>query len=475
MFKSKKQSDFLTVIFFISIAFLLVYFVPVTINNLLWLLFIPLVWNSSKDYIWLIFLLILYDMPGGLFYGGERGDALRLPIYSIVSGFSFTIQDFLLITLLFKIIVRKGYSGFNIWKELFYGKSLVSLFYYFIILLLITFILGAGFDEMRMLYRIIINLLLVVVIINVLNTKNILFKFLNTLFPFVFIALLLQSYSLINGHQLITLFKPDIIAINGEYGRTDGSWNRAIEMSYTIFICFMGSLYFLKTQRLSSRYRNYYMAILFLSYLSMFLSGSRSWFIAYSLGIVLFFIGGISSFHKIIGPIILSTVIIIILINVSPSINGQVNNAWSRLVTVKEVTSDEGFQESSAAGRYDDRAPRVLEGFFQSTIVFGAGFSKLNSVYSDVHVGYHNLLLNGGVFGMFLWLSFFGKLFLKAYYFSLNFFSVFPIIALLFINFGVQTIGYNSTWEMLFLFSFSLALINVEYKSRPSLNEKKVI
>lgn len=475
MFKSKKQSNFLTVIFYIGLAILLVYFIPVTINKLLWLLFIPLIWKSSKDHIWLIFLLLLYDMPGGLFFGGEREDMIRLPLYTVVSGFSFSIQDILLITLFFKVIYNKDYKGFLIMRELYFGKAIVSLFYYFIVLLLITVILGAGINEFRILYHIILNLLIVFVVLNVLNTKSILFKFLNTLFPFVFIALSLQAYSLFNGHQLITLFKPDIIAINGEYGRTDGDWNRAIEMSFTIFICFTGSLYMLKTQRLSHNQRNYYMAILFLSYLSMFLSGSRSWFVAYSVGVVLFFIGGISSFHKIIVPIILSTVIIITLINVSPTINSQINNAWSRLVTVKEVANEGGFQESSAAGRYDNRAPRVMEGFFQSTIVFGAGFSKVNTEYSDLHVGYHNLLLNGGIIGFLFWLSFFGKLFLKAYSFSLNLFSVFPIIALLFINFGVQTIGYNSTWGMLFLFSFSLALIHVEYKGRTDLSEKTLI
>ena len=78
-------------------------------------------------------------------------------------------------------------------------------------------------------------------------------------------------------------------------------------------------------------------------------------------------------------------------------------NSWSRVITVEKVIEGD-ITGGGTISRYDIRAPKVMEGFFSSSVVFGAGFSNHYYKYSDGHVGYHNILLNAGLTGSFIFL-----------------------------------------------------------------------
>jgi hypothetical protein len=471
LFKRHGIFEFFELFFYLIVAFILVYYVDVRLNRWLFLIVLPLGWFSKRDYLWIAFLFILKEMPGGLFSGGLRDDPYRLPIYSLAPGFSFALNELFILIFFAKSLFNRRIK--NNYISPFFRKELNLLLWLFIILILISPLLGMSFNSLSNVFKLSITFTLFYSVLRLLNTEEQLINFLRVMFPFAFVGLALQIYGLMNGEQLIALVKPGIKTVQGSYisGDPEG-WIRPIELGHAMLITFSGSLFLLISGRHNFS-KQYLILINLISFLVVLMSGTRSWFIAFCTGYIAFFF---LARERIPRLIINSTVVIIIFIFFIGGIsvvNNQVKNALSRFVTIEKVIEGD-ITGGGTISRYDIRAPRVMEGFYSSTIILGAGFSDHFYEYADGHVGYNNILLNTGVTGFLLFLYFIIQVFRKPIAIAKKYkninkplikTSIISLIILLIINTGSQTIGFTpDSINRIVLMIFSLIMIDLAVK-----------
>lgn len=470
-YKKDKVPVFLELLFFLFLAFVLVYFLNVRINRMLFLLFLPLVWLSKRDYFWLVFFFILMEQPGGLFSGGLRDDQYRLPIYTLAPGFSIAFSELFILLLLAKTIITRRYR-INYFNP-FFHNHLKMLLVLYLVLIMVSLLMGMGINSMVNIIKLSIALSLFYSVVRILNSEDQIINFLRLIFPFAFVALALQVYGLINGEQLIALVKPGVLSSQGVYDISGGqtSWLRPIEMSHAMLVAFTGSLWLLAKGN-SDFKKQYLLLINLLSFLVIFLSGTRSWVISFIIGYVLFFLFMGIKTPKLPVRSFIAIMLFAFVISTFPVINRQIQNSWSRIVTLEKVIEGD-ITGGGTIGRYDVRAPRVIEGYFSSTIILGAGFSDHFFKYADGHVGYHNILLNTGIAGLILFLFIIYKV--LRYPFIINKIivsnksmlktSIIPLVILLIINAGTQTIGFTPDGvNRIILMAFSLIMIDIAVK-----------
>jgi hypothetical protein len=471
--RGKRIPEFIELLLYLLVAFILVYFVDVRLNKWLFLIFLPIVWFSKRDYLWIAFFFILMELPGGLFSGGLRDDPYRLPIYTFAPGFSFAIHELFIILIFAKSLLVKRISS-NYYPP-FFKKELRLLLWLFIALVLISPLLGMNMNSMSNVFKLSLALTMFYSIFRLINTEKQLINFLTLMFPFAFVALALQIYGLLNGEQLIALVKPEVSVAQGIYNITTkpGEWIRPIEMSHAMFITFSGSLVLLMSKR-HNLHRHYLILINLVSFLVILMSGTRSWVIAFSIGYIAFFLLAGKRTPKLIINSIVVILIVLLSVKVIPVINKQVKNALSRIATVEKVVGGD-ITGGGTISRYDVRAPRVMEGFLSSSIVLGAGFSDHFYKYADGHVGYHNMLLNAGIAGFLIFLyvgwrvlrfpfriagahNCLNKPFVKI--------SIIPFVILMVINTGTQTLGFTPDGvNRIVLMVFSLIMIDMAIRA----------
>jgi O-antigen ligase len=465
-----RNKEFIELLLYLLVAIVLVYLIPAPVNKVIFLGFLPIIWKTKRDYLWLVFFFILEDIPGGLFSGGLANDPYRLPLYTIMPGISFSIREIYLMLLFIKVLIKPEYRQ-KLQKN-YFSKELSLTGYYLILLLFISALLGMTFDGYKDFYKLCISLTLFISIPAILRNRENLMKFLNILFPFAIIAILLQVYSLSYGQQLIAVFKPSASIIQGILSGSESTeqWQRPIEMAHVLLVCFTGSLVFLnKGERFFKP--GYLVVINLLSFLGIFLTGTRTWFLALIILYIYFFLTRMKQMSAgSIRRIIIASVIIIG-ISFIPVIRNQTSNAWNRLSTLEKFAEGD-ITAGGTSSRFDVRAPKVMEGFKSSTIIVGAGFSELFYQYRDGHVGYNNILLNAGIIGMILFMGIIAKALFLPYKFSKSKIlsihsknelraSILLLVALLVINIGSQMIGYTPEGSNRFLLMvLALTFIN---------------
>jgi len=462
----KRNKEFFEILLYLTIAAVLVYYVPAPFNKILFLGVLPLAWRTKRDYLWLAFFFIVGDMPGGLFSGGLVGDPYRLPIYNLMPDISFTIREIYLLLILVKVLFKPDRKQ-NFQKN-YFTKELTLLGYYLILLLVISTFMGMTFDGYKSFYKICLNLTLFISVPLIFYNRDYFVKFLNILFPFAIIAILFQVYSLTFGQQLIAVLKPGVGVLSGSGSAEE--WQRPIEMAHVLLVCFTGSLFFLNKGNRFFKLR-YLIIINLVSFLAIFLTGTRTWFLALILVYLYFFLTRLQQISSVFIRYIFIISAIVIGIGFVPVIRDQIFNAWDRLSTLENFAEGD-ITAGGTVSRFDVRGPRVMEGFRASTIISGAGFSKLYYEYQDGHVGYQNMLLNAGIAGIIL----FALIIAKALYipYRMSMFGNLPslskhelkassllLIALLIINTGTQTLGYTPDGNNRFLLMvLALTFIN---------------
>ena len=465
-------SEFFELLFYLFVAFILVYFVDFRLNRWVFLIILPIVWFSKRDYLWIAFFFILMEMPGGLFSGGLKDDLYRLPIYSLAPGFSFSIHELFILVILAKTLFLRRIT--NNYSPPFFQKDLKSLSWLFTGLILISPVLGMSLNSISNVFKLALSLTLFYSLIRLISTEDQLIRFLKIMLPFAFLALSLQFYGLINGEQLIALFKPGIKATQGTYSVDNPEgWIRPIEMGHAMVITFTGSFFLLIRESVN---RNIYYLILIniLSFLVILMSGTRIWVIAFALAYLAFFILSGSRIPKLIVNSIVILFIVIMMVKGVSVIDKQVNSALNRIATVGRVLEGD-ITGGGTISRYDIRAPKVMEGFYSSTIILGAGFSDLYYNYADGHVGYHNILLNTGIVGFLLFIYVIIKtlrrpFLIKKYNYifkgQLLKVSIISLLILLIINIGTQTVGFTpDSVNRVILMVYSLVMIDIAIKS----------
>jgi len=257
------------------------------------------VWKSKNDYFWFAYLLILLEIPGGLFWGGTLDSPNRLPIYTLVPKVSTSFTE--LFTLLFFI---KGFYR-NQWyryKSFVYRKWYGYLGFLLIILLILSFALGMSRVHFIPISRGFISLSFFVSVIFIFKNQEDIVNFFKMIFPFAFVAILLQLYGMINHKQLVEIFNPLIQRLKGTYRR----WNKTDWNGTVLLFCFSGAFYTWEIKKAGFS-QSYLLVVNITSYVSILMTGTRSWFLGFSLMYLFYFYLN----YKRIGKKIISIVITI--------------------------------------------------------------------------------------------------------------------------------------------------------------------
>lgn len=389
--------EYIYIFLLFASAFFCVYYLPYEISSLVFPVYCILFFRSKNHALWIAFFFLLIEAPGGLFSGGDRADLFRLPIYSLTAGVSITFEQMFCFTALFKAFMLK--KKFN--PILFIKISIRFYAVYFFALFVISLILGISFDNLRLLYRIVTSLTLFYSIFIIFSEENDFISFFRLILPMSFIAFGLQLYSLINGHQLITIFKPDVFFAQGLIGLYD---SRPIEMVHILMLSFYGSLYFVfyKNNIFS---RGFLIAVNVISFTSIFITATRTWFVAFTASYVLLTILLPKSMIKMTMRYMIVLVVSVTFLFSSSLLKNQFTSAFKRISTV-ELLMKGDITAGGTSDRFDIQGPNVMRAFWKSTILFGAAFSDQYFAKGTGHVGYQNYLLNSGIFGLFILFGF---------------------------------------------------------------------
>lgn len=407
MFKFYQRFNlFLWLLIAIIAAAFFVYFTTPLISRIAFLLFLIPVWRTKADFYWLAFMLVTLDMPGGLFSGGTVGDPYRLPIYNITSGVSFAFQELYMIILFVKAIAKRRSNA--MFRDFPYNRQLHIIMLLLVILIIISIFLGTSLTSLRNLYKNLLNLSLFYSIIYVFQKHEDIVNFFKALFPFSFVAVLLQIYGMVSGQQLVALFRPDVTITQGVLA---GDLLRPIELAIVLLACSFGSFLFIGGRH-GPFSLPYLISINVIAFTGILMTATRSWFMGFSSMFIVFFILNYRRIGTVIFRFFIGILLFVVVFTFIPFIGDQVKNAFTRLETISDLTAG----DPTAGGtlfRLTERAPRVMEGFWNSTIIFGAGYSDLYYRHGDGHVGFHNILLHTGIIGFIVLIGFAVVLFLK--------------------------------------------------------------
>jgi hypothetical protein len=441
-----------------------VYYIPPQFNKLLFLLLLIPVWKSKNDYFWFAYLLILLEMPGGLFSGGRLDSPFRLPIYTFTPNVSTSFIE--LFTLFF--LIKSFYKNQRyIYKSFVYRKEYGYLGILLIILIIMSFMLGVSGNYFITIFRRLIGLSFFVSTIFIFKNEEDIINFFKIIFPFAFIAIILQLYGMLNHQQLVAAFNPSISVTQGVL--TDVEM-RPIELAVVVLFCFFGSLLYLGNKNKPFSY-NYLLLVNIISYISIIMTGTRSWILGFTIMYLFYFYLNYMRLGKNVIAFVTAIGFFLIIIFISPQIGNQVEVASKRLATIGDLARGD-LTAGGTLNRLTERGPRVMEGFKNSTIILGAGYSDLYFEYADGHVGFQNILLHSGVIGFIIFISFAATL----YFTPLRILKKFscrsdlrPILrnlpllipAVLTINSGTQFWGYEVGGSRAMLLAFYITVSSI--------------
>lgn len=397
----------------LSITFISVYFFPgVIYTRLFFLSFIPVIYFAKKDYLWLVWLFILFDAPGYLFSGGYIDDPNRIPSYPIVTDISISFYEIITFTLLIKSFRKKRINYQFIFKK----ESLL-----FIGLFLFYFIYTFFFFKIEIVkaYRTLLPWTYVYIFYVLIDSEYKFLKFNKVLFPIVFIVLLMSLYSILQGEHFVNLFKKGeqfLVKENLEYQITPAA-SKASRILFSVFIIFYCTIISLFYYYKKESYfpKNYLLLIISIAYLSCIITGTRGYFLALTFIIFISLIYNSSKgnlFIKIFRSFLIIAAVSIILINIFPVIKIQLDLAIERLSTIIEFAKGD-----ISIHRIEYRIPEMMEHIRRSPIL-GYGFSStyFNNTQNDI--GFHTTILNVGYLGIIFLYSIFIALIIKIWKYS---------------------------------------------------------
>lgn len=460
---SKEFNQFFMLVMLLIVSVLLIYFVPASLNRVVFLFLLVPIWFSKSDYFWYAYVLLVLEQPGGLFSGGIVDDPYRLPIYNLYSGVSFSFIELYIFLIILKPIIKGKLNVYNIF---IFKKEFQVLGGLLVLLLVITFVQGVSYSNLERTYKTLISLSLYFSAIFVFRKEADIISFFKAIFPFVFIALFLQLYGITQNQQIVALFKPGVTLTQGVLS---GELKRPVEIAVILLLSFFGSLLFIGTRK--RHFSKIYLVLInTVSFVSIIMTATRSWFLGFVAVYLFYFILNLRFLKSSFLYASIGIAFIVFLIMFMPSLGSQIQQASGRLETIEELAKGD-ITAGGTLNRLTERGPRVMEGYKKSTILFGAGFSNVYYEYGDGHVGYQNILLHSGILGFIVLFGFLINIYLKPYGLSLkirnpdqkyilrNLTLVIP--AILIINSGTQFWGYtvNEISRVMFL-GFYISIIN---------------
>ncbi len=368
-----------------------VYYTPYLFSQIYFIILIYFAYQSDKNYFWIAFFFILLDAPGRLFLGGLEEDIRQIPNYTLPGGLSIAFTDIMTLVLFTKALKSEKQYKF------IFSDHFILLFYYSIFLIIYSYILGLNFGNTVHLIRIFIPWSLIFILPKIFDKES-MENFDKILFPFVFIALLTQIHTFVSGSYLIEIIKMSESVSSSNLLVAQEQVSRAASSPYIIFYCFIKSLYYYFSD--NNRFDQIYLfAIAACSILSIFLTATRGWILAFTFILLFVLVKLVRNKYSIqFGKATVFTMVIFLFaFNLSPTLKTQTVNTVNRLSTLRALFYGD-LTADGTLSRLDYRGPRVLSKYIEKPIL-GWGFSNTFYDYRDQHVGHHTMLLNVGILG----------------------------------------------------------------------------
>jgi len=447
-FRLQILRDLFLLIILFAISVYLVYFTSQSFARLFFLALLLTFFFSRKDYIWFAFFFILAQGPGYFFADYSGLSLQRLPLYTFVAGMSFTPIDLFVFLALVKALIKgKG-------TRLKLEKPLLALLLYIVFSIFVTsFVYGTSIDVIVWNVRWIFYYSVIISFVYLLSKKQDMLKFALLVFPFVFFILFTQIYFIVTGNELINMFNPEFrwIAINS----ITGALRPIMGGVLILFFSLVFSLLLLSKE--NNGLPNIYLyLVMCVSFLSVFLSATRLWFVIFSFVFIGYVLVSKKKFSSILGiaSIFLVVVSTLIYFGVLP-LDFLIESSWGRLHRVLGIFKGDIYAIDTARNRLLNQLPLSIGVIKQSPFV-GYGFSYITMSHYDNDLGFVNTILIFGIIGFSL------LLFLLVRIFTVLIFAIknevlydsdkIPLKVLTIAWISVL-IGYFTTWDF-FTMSF---------------------
>lgn len=347
----------------------------------------------------------MFDPPGGLFpddfnYG--------LPF---IRGVNLRFFELFVYVALFKALNKSGKF------ESVYIKSYQLLFLLTVILLAYSLLLKTSLLSVIIAIKWIFIWSLLYSVPKLLDKHEEWLFFFRMVFIIVFIALFSQIMHLALGYPPSFLLGTDFNSIMGNDNKTivlsvmgvTNSYDilaaRPISSIFIVLIGFSGSIFF-QQQKISFFPRTYLSLVIFISIISVFLTATRGWFIAFSFAIILYLV----FFHRtrrilVAGFRIL--IVITILLSI-PFIQRQIVGSFKRISTLETVVQGD-LSAGGTSSRVDYN--KQLIKLWKEQPLLGWGFSEFYKENGNGHAGLANLLFSIGIVGYIVFVYFWYMLF----------------------------------------------------------------
>jgi len=396
--KIEKKEIYLLVFLF-SLTFVTYYLLPSFKNiGILFTFLLFLLTKKQYDYIYLIMVFLYNNAPGGLFSNGLITIdtlGLKIPIIGIFS-----------IVVLIKLLFSKKTINSNF----FFKSSLYFYFCWLFFLLIEGFVFGiegGGKSGGRYIFYYSLTFIIFPVFFivpQILNNYTLILKTFKILSVLLVVNFLTQLYNIFTLNDLNTIFGGATYIDTDEIIEGEVVLSRPLYFVQGSFFCLFLSMFLLFYEK-KKRKKKYLLFVLILSYLTIFITATRGWFIAYSFFIFLSIFSSIlNNFQNFRLFISISIIAVFSFITIysSDKLSKHLDSTFGRLETTLLI----GEGDLTAGGtniRLTERNDPVMARFYEKPIT-GWGFSKVGIETLDGHVGNQSILMTSGIVGFFIFI-----------------------------------------------------------------------
>lgn len=364
---------------------------PVTINQIAFLVLAVFIFFSRDDLFWLCWFFVLNDAPGRLFSGGLVTDVYRLPLYNIAPNISLVFQDIMIVLYIIKVLLKRTSSDRFLFSRHFQLFFALGLLYF-----AISFAIGISLQGIINTLRAMLSWCWIFILPRYITRPADLRRVFSLIAPFAILALVTQIQTYITGTYLHDTLS-GASGISNILAFSEEQIARVYSAHFISFMSLVLSLHYL-TYRRPEINPNLLIFLTFVSSTTIFLSGTRGWIIVLLILLSSFFsISGLSFFKQLIRIFVIVGLSMVVLTSVFPRISAQGSLVVTRLFSLQTLASGD-LTAGGTLSRLTERGPRVMSMWRESPVI-GWAFSDIFYAYDDVHVGNQTILLNLGLLG----------------------------------------------------------------------------
>jgi hypothetical protein len=389
--KKKYIRELLLLILLYIVSFYTMYFTIKSIQLAFIALLLVVFIISKNNYFWLAFFFLIFQMPAGIFSGGQLASYGRLPYFSILPGASFTTIEIFVFIAFIKAALMK--TAVNIP----FKRPLQLLLIYLVFIFIQSFLFGMTSNTVIYTCRVLLFLSLFYTIPVILKSREDYFFFIFLVIPFIIMDFGGQIYEIETGHKPFKIISENLEVLS----TSDFSGGLRTDISsYLNFFTVFFSLFLLSLKGKTNKIL--ILTVLCMSILSIFLTATRGWILSYSIMVIFFIFLNINTIGKTIKWGIIGLILIILIFKFIPDLKIQSGNSLLRFSTLENVMQGD-VSAKGTLSRLNSRSPEVMANFYKN---FLTGFGFSDTVSSDTHVGNQNLLMTTGIIGYGLFFYF---------------------------------------------------------------------